>query len=61
MNGEAIEVSEGIYTYIQPNGTWYLNNTGFLVGSRGVVSIDVGAAFADMVSYNGGRPLACHA
>ncbi|HEV3265140.1 MAG TPA: MBL fold metallo-hydrolase [Acidimicrobiales bacterium] len=34
------EVSEGIFAYIQPDGSWYINNTGFLVGSRGVISID---------------------
>ena len=34
------EVSAGIYAYIQPDGSWFLNNTGFLVGRRGVVSID---------------------
>ena len=40
MNGEAVEVSEGIYAYIQPDGSWYLNNTGFLVDARGVISVD---------------------
>jgi cyclase len=40
MNAETVEVSEGIYAYIQPDGSWYLNNTGFLVDSRGVISID---------------------
>ncbi|MGH9097952.1 MAG: MBL fold metallo-hydrolase, partial [Acidimicrobiales bacterium] len=34
------EVSDGIYAYIQPDGSWYINNTGFLVGTRGVISID---------------------
>jgi len=36
------EVSEGIYAYIQPDGSWWINNTGFLVlpGGEGVVSID---------------------
>lgn len=34
------EVSEGIFAYIQPDGTWYINNTGFVVGSDGVTSID---------------------
>jgi cyclase len=34
------EVSDGIHAYIQPDGTWWINNTGFLVGSRGVVSVD---------------------
>ena len=34
------EVSDGIYAYIQPDGSWYINNTGFLVGGGGVISID---------------------
>jgi cyclase len=34
------EVSPGIYAYLQPDGSWFLNNTGFLVGRNGVVSID---------------------
>jgi cyclase len=34
------EVGDGIYAYLQPDGTWWLNNTGFLVGRRGVVSVD---------------------
>jgi cyclase len=40
MNTEPVEVSDGVYAYVQPDGSWYINNTGFLVGSRGVVSID---------------------
>ncbi|KAB2344421.1 MBL fold metallo-hydrolase [Actinomadura rudentiformis] len=34
------EVSDGVFGYIQPDGTWWINNTGFLAGSRGVVSVD---------------------
>jgi cyclase len=34
------EVSDGIFAYIQPDGSWFLNNTGFIVGRGGVVSID---------------------
>jgi cyclase len=37
---EVREVSPGIYAYIQPDGTWWINNTGFLVGPQGVISID---------------------
>jgi cyclase len=40
MAGQITEVSAGVYAYIQPDGSWYLNNTGFLVDSRGVISID---------------------
>lgn len=34
------QVSSGVYAYIQPDGSWFLNNTGFLVGRKGIVSID---------------------
>jgi cyclase len=34
------EVGEGVFAYVQPDGTWFINNTGFLVGRRGVVSVD---------------------
>jgi cyclase len=34
------EVSEGVFAYIQPDGSWCINNTGFLVGRRAVVSVD---------------------
>jgi|SRR5271165_1072003 len=34
------EVSPGVFAYVQPDGTWWINNTGFLVGPQGVVSID---------------------
>ncbi len=34
------EVGDGIFAYHQPDGTWWINNTGFLVGRRGVASID---------------------
>lgn len=34
------EVSPGIYAHVQPDGTWWINNTGFLVGPQGVISVD---------------------
>lgn len=34
------EVSDGVYAYLQPDGSWWINNTGFLVGRRGVISVD---------------------
>jgi cyclase len=34
------EVSDGIYAYVQPDGTWWINNTGFVVGSQGVIAVD---------------------
>jgi cyclase len=37
---ETREVAEGTFAYVQPDGSWWINNTGFLVGERGVVAID---------------------
>ncbi|MEE9247098.1 MAG: MBL fold metallo-hydrolase [Dehalococcoidia bacterium] len=34
------EVSEGVFAYVQLDGSWGLNNTGFIVGSHGVTAID---------------------
>jgi cyclase len=34
------QVSAGVFAYVQPDGSWFLNNTGFLVGRDGVVTID---------------------
>jgi glyoxylase-like metal-dependent hydrolase (beta-lactamase superfamily II) len=35
------EVSDGVYAYIQPDGSWWINNTGFLAGRRGVIWVDL--------------------
>jgi cyclase len=37
---ELVEVDPGIWAYIQPDGSWYLNNSAFLVGRDGVVLVD---------------------
>jgi cyclase len=34
------EVGDGIYSYVQPDGTWFINNTGFVVGEDRVVVVD---------------------
>ena len=45
------EVSEGLFAYIQPDGSWFINNTGFLVGRSGVVSIDTCSTEARTRAY----------
>ncbi|MDQ1395014.1 MAG: cyclase [Acidimicrobiaceae bacterium] len=35
-----VEVSDGIFAYVQPDGSWWINNTGFLTGRNGIVAID---------------------
>jgi cyclase len=37
---ELAEVGDGVFAYIQPDGSWYINNTGFVVGRSSVISID---------------------
>jgi cyclase len=34
------EVAEGVFAYVQPDGSWWINNTGFIRGERTVLSID---------------------
>src|SRR3712207_4725877 len=34
------EVADGVFAYIQPDGSWMINNTGFLVARDGVSVID---------------------
>jgi cyclase len=37
---ELRELAPRVYMYHQPDGSWWINNTGFVVGERSVVSID---------------------
>ena len=61
--GEVREVSEGVYAYLQPDGSWYINNTGFLVSGTGVISIDSAAterrtrAYLDAVNTVSKQPV----
>lgn len=34
------EVAPGVYSYVQPDGTWFVNNAGFVVGDESVVAVD---------------------
>src|SRR4051794_12659496 len=34
------EVDEGVFAYIQPDGSWFLNNMALLIGSEGAVLLD---------------------
>ncbi len=51
MTSTATEISDGIFAYVQADGTWWINNTGFLVGRRGVVSIDACATARRTTAY----------
>ena len=37
---ELVEVADRVFAYVQPDGSWWINNTGFVVGTKSVVSID---------------------
>lgn len=37
---QLVEVADRVYAYVQPDGSWYINNTGFVVGPDSVISID---------------------
>ena len=61
--GEVSQVSEDVYAYLQPDGSWYLNNTGFLAGRNGVISIDATSterrtrAYLDAIKTVTGKPV----
>ena len=37
---QPLEVSDGIVAWVQHEGTWWINNAGFLVADSGVVAVD---------------------
>ena len=45
------EVADGVHGYVQPDGSWWINNTGLLVGRHGAVSIDACATEARTRAY----------
>jgi cyclase len=34
------EIDSGVFAYVQPDGTWWINNTGFVTAPDGVIAID---------------------
>jgi cyclase len=48
---ELVEVADRVFAYIQPDGSWYINNTGFIVGDRSVVSIDACSTYRRTRAY----------
>ena len=37
---QTVEVADGAFAYVQPDGSWWINNAGFLVGGDRVTAID---------------------
>lgn len=59
----AIEVADGVFAYVQPDGGWWINSTGFIRGTNSVVSVDTcstqrrSLAYLDTVrELTGGTP-----
>jgi cyclase len=40
VQAQLLEVADRVFAYVQPDGSWWINNTGFIVGEHSVVSID---------------------
>jgi cyclase len=57
------EIGDGVFAYVQPDGSWWINNTGFLVGGGTTVAIDTCAterrtrAFLDAVGRVTAEPV----
>jgi cyclase len=45
------EISEGIFAYVQPDGSWWINNAGFIVGTTGILSVDTAATVRRAEAY----------
>lgn len=60
---EVVQVADNAYAYIQDDGTWFINNTGFIVGPDGVILIDTSSteartrAFLDAVKHVTDAPI----
>jgi cyclase len=46
-----VEVADRIFAYLQPDGSWWLNNTGFVAGGDLVISIDTCATESRTRAY----------
>jgi cyclase len=38
--GHLVEVADGVHAWIQPDGTWWLNNAGAVTGGDGTLVVD---------------------
>lgn len=61
---ELTQLADGVHAWIQPNGSWWVNNAGAVVGADGVVLVDTCATrvrterFLDAVgTVSGGAPI----
>lgn len=58
---QLVEVADRVFAYIQPDGTWFINNTGFVAGDANVLSVDTCSterrtrAYLDAIDRTAGR------
>src|ERR1700678_3287954 len=52
---QVTEVADGVYAYVQPDGSWWINNTGFVVGTAGGLCIDTSATEGSPRAFFGAR------
>jgi cyclase len=45
------EISDGVFAYVQPDGSWWINNTGLIVSAQGATSIDTCSTEARTRAY----------
>jgi len=45
-SGHLVEVADGVYAWLQPDGTWWLNNAGAVTGADGTFVVDTCATEA---------------
>jgi len=63
ISAEVVRVGDNAYAYIQDDGSWFINNTGFIVGPEGVILIDTSSteartrAFLDAVKTVSDTPI----
>ncbi|XRQ08597.1 MBL fold metallo-hydrolase [Actinomadura welshii] len=63
-SGELLQVADGVYAWIQQDGTWWINNAGLVVGDRSAILIDTCTTerrtrdlLAEAAAVSGGKPL----
>jgi len=63
ITAEVVQVANNAYAYVQDDGTWFINNTGFITGPEGVILIDTSSteartrAFLDAVKQVSDLPI----
>jgi cyclase len=61
---QLVEVADRVYAYLQPDGSWWINNTGFVVGDSSIICIDACSterrtrAFRDSIATVSPAPIA---